>query len=122
MRTAVTNAIGFLLPLLLACQACASPRPAFRAGAVEHGKLHHVDGFWVLELDGTAAERGKAAGLLVGEQVRWLLPRQLKKIAGVDRLSPAPWAITYRRRAWAVVCSATTMARYRRDQSRSRQS
>jgi hypothetical protein len=56
---------------------------------VEHGKLHQVDGFWVLELDGTAAERGKAAGLLVGEQVRWLLPRYLKQVAGRDRLSPA---------------------------------
>jgi isopenicillin-N N-acyltransferase like protein len=89
MRTAVMKAIGSVLLLLFACQACAAPRPAFRATAVEHGKLHAVDGFWVLELDGTAAERGKAAGLLVGEQVRWLLPRYLKQVAGVDRLSPA---------------------------------
>jgi len=62
--------------------------PAFRAGAVPHGKLGPVDGVWVMELDGTAEERGRAAGTLVGEQVRWLLPRFLKQVASVERLSP----------------------------------
>jgi len=42
----------------------------------------------VLELDGSPEERGKAAGTLVGEQVRWLLSAYLKKIGISDRLSP----------------------------------
>ncbi len=89
MRTAPARYLGSALLLLFSCLACASPRPAYRPAAVEHGKLSQVDGFWVMELDGSPAERGKAAGLLVGEQVRWLLPRYLKKVASVERLSPA---------------------------------
>jgi isopenicillin-N N-acyltransferase like protein len=89
MRTAPASLLGSALLLFISCHACASPRPAYRAGAVEHGKLVQVDGFWVMELDGSPAERGKAAGLLVGEQVRWLLPRYLKQVASVERLSPA---------------------------------
>jgi isopenicillin-N N-acyltransferase like protein len=86
---APTHHIGSALLLLLSFNACASAQPAYRAGTVEHGKLSQVDGFWVMELDGSPAERGKAAGLLVGEQVRWLLPRYLKKVASVQKLSPA---------------------------------
>jgi hypothetical protein len=86
---APANHIGSALLLLLSCHACASPRPAYRAATVEHGKLSQVDGFWVMQLDGSPAERGKAAGLLVGEQVRWLLPRYLKKLASTPTLSPA---------------------------------
>jgi len=56
---------------------------------VEHGRLSQVGGFWVMELDGAPAERGRAAGQLVGEQVRWLLPRYLKKVASASRLSAA---------------------------------
>ena len=41
-----------------------------------------------MELEGTPEERGKAAGLLLGEQIRWLLPRFLKKVASIDSLSP----------------------------------
>jgi isopenicillin-N N-acyltransferase like protein len=89
MRMARTRYLGFALLLLLSCHACASPRPAYRAATVEHGRLSQVDGFWVMQLDGSPAERGKAAGLLVGEQVRWLLPRYLKKVASVEKLSPA---------------------------------
>lgn len=81
--------IGSALLLLLSCNACASPQPAYRAGTVEHGRLSQVEGFWVMELDGSPAERGKAAGLLVGEQVRWLLPRYLKKVVSAPKLSPA---------------------------------
>jgi len=68
---------------------CASRRPAFRAGSVAHGKLSAVANMWLLELDGTPAERGKAAGELLGEQVRWLLPRYLKQVASVKSLSPS---------------------------------
>jgi len=42
---------------------------------------------WVLELDGSPVERGKAEGVLLGEQIRWLLPRYLRKVASVDKLS-----------------------------------
>jgi predicted choloylglycine hydrolase len=54
---------------------------------VDHGKLSKVGDIWVLELDGSPVERGKAEGVLLGEQIRWLLPRYLKKVAFVDRLS-----------------------------------
>ena len=63
--------------------------PPFRAGTVAHGKLSKSAEQWILELDGTPEERGKAAGALMGEQVRWLLSAYLKKVASTDRLSPA---------------------------------
>lgn len=72
---------------LLAASACAAP--AYRAASVEHGQLHRVAGSWILELNGTPEERGRAAGQLVGEQVRWLLPRYLRKTASIETLSPA---------------------------------
>lgn len=87
MQMAALKPIGAAFLLLLSCHACAVSRPAFRAATVAHGKLSQVDGFWVMQLDGTPAQRGKAAGLLVGEQVRWLLPRYLKKVASVEKLS-----------------------------------
>jgi len=88
MRNSCAKVLA-LWALVFACEACASPRPSFRAGSVAHGKLASVDGVWVLSLDGTPRERGKAAGQLLGEQVRWLLPRYLKKVASVSRLSPS---------------------------------
>jgi hypothetical protein len=78
-----------LIAIALLHSACASPRPNFHAAVVEHGKLSQADGFWVMELVGTPAQRGRAAGQLVGAQVRWLLPRYLKKAAQIDKLSPA---------------------------------
>jgi isopenicillin-N N-acyltransferase like protein len=76
--------------LLLACTlgACASAMPPFQAGSTAHGKLGKSGEHWVLELDGSPEERGKAAGALVGPQVRWLLSAYLKKLLGTDRLSP----------------------------------
>ncbi len=81
-----------VLPLLAVCvtaaPACAR-MPPFHAATIEHGRLERVDGgFWILSLDGTAEQRGQAAGTLVGEQVRWLLPRYLKQVAALDQLSP----------------------------------
>jgi len=58
-----------------------------RAGTVEHGKLSRVGDIWVLELDGSPVQRGKAEGVLLGEQIRWMLPRYLKKVASVEKLS-----------------------------------
>jgi hypothetical protein len=63
--------------------------PPFHAGSTAHGKLAKMGEHWVLELDGTPEERGKAAGVLVGEQVRWILPNYLKKAISTDHLSPA---------------------------------
>jgi hypothetical protein len=77
-----------LLAIALSQSTCASLRPAFHAAAVGHGILSQVNGFWIMQLNGTPAQRGRAAGQLVGEQVRWLLPRYLKKAAYVDKLSP----------------------------------
>jgi hypothetical protein len=81
------------LAALAATLALASSRaaaaPAFRAATVEHGGLHRLGETWILELDGSPAERGRAAGLLVGEQVRWLLPRYLAQVASVKQLSAA---------------------------------
>ena len=76
-----------VVPLAFVCGACSTPNPGLRAGTVDHGKLGKVGDIWVLELDGSPVERGKAEGVLLGEQVRWLLPRYLKKVASVDRLS-----------------------------------
>ena len=76
-----------LFALLSACSSCASPYPALRAATIAHGKLSKVGDLWVLELEGNPVERGKAEGALLGEQVRWLLPRYLKKVASVEKLS-----------------------------------
>ena len=56
--------------------------PRFEAATVPHGRLHQTRGYWVLELDGTAKQRGEAAGKLLGPQVRWLLPRYLRRVTG----------------------------------------
>ena len=76
-----------LLALGSACGSCSTPNPGLRAGTVDHGKLSKVGDLWVLELDGSPVERGKAEGVLLGEQIRWLLPRYLKKVASVEKLS-----------------------------------
>ena len=76
-----------VLALLAAFSACATPYPAPRAAGVEHGKLRMASDVWVLELDGNPQERGRAEGFLLGEQIRWLLPRYLKKVASVEKLS-----------------------------------
>ena len=76
-----------LLALLVLVSACSTPNPGLRAGTADHGKLSKVGDVWVLELDGSPVERGKAEGVLLGEQIRWLLPRYLKKVASVERLS-----------------------------------
>jgi len=76
-----------LLAQAFAASACASPYPAFRPATVDHGKLSKVGDVWVLELDGNPSERGKAEGAVLGEQIRWLLPRYLKKVASVEKLS-----------------------------------
>lgn len=75
--------------LVCAMGACATPMPPYRAGSTAHGKLGKSGEHWVLELEGSPEERGRAAGVLVGEQVRWLLSAYLKKMLGTDRLSPA---------------------------------
>jgi hypothetical protein len=76
-----------LFALLVLVSACSTPNPGLRAGTVDHGKLSKVGDVWLLELDGSPVERGKAEGLLLGEQIRWLLPRYLKKVASVETLS-----------------------------------
>jgi len=86
--------MGQALPVLLlayacAANACASPMPPLRAGSTAHGKLSKTGEDWVLELEGSPEERGKAAGVLVGGQVRWLLSSYLKKTISSDHLSPA---------------------------------
>lgn len=63
--------------------------PPFRAGATAHGKLSKTGEHWVLKINGSPEERGKAAGTLLGEQIRWLLSAYLKAIASTDRLSPS---------------------------------
>jgi hypothetical protein len=63
--------------------------PPFQAQSTAHGKLSQIDGHWLLELEGSPEQRGKAAGVLLGEQIRWLLPRYLKKIASTVSLSAA---------------------------------
>jgi len=77
---------ALLIGVGLAVAACAQAGPAFRAGRVEHGRLERVGRAWVLTLTGTPAERGRAAGVLVGVQIRWLLPRYLRAATGRAQL------------------------------------
>lgn len=74
---------GLLTTALLACSA---PAP-FKAQTVPGGSLRQVEQVWVLELTGSPVERGQAAGQLVGEQMRWLLPKFTEKLFGADGLS-----------------------------------
>lgn len=62
--------------------------PDFKAAALTHGRLFRAQGGWVLTLDGDPAQRGAAAGELLGPQIRWLLPRYLKASVGRSELTP----------------------------------
>jgi hypothetical protein len=53
--------------------------PDFKEAEVPHGTLKKRGDVWVMELFGTPIERGKAAGELTGDQIRWALPRYLQK-------------------------------------------
>jgi hypothetical protein len=90
MRTSRVRPLLVVLVLLSVhgMGGCAKPMPPFQQGSTAHGRLGKHGAHWVLELDGRPEERGKAAGVLVGAQVRWLLAGYLKKIASTDRLSP----------------------------------
>ncbi len=84
MRRAVS---GLTLVVLLAQSACAHSPPAFRAAGVKNGSLELWGHVWVMQLSGTPKQRGKAAGALVGEQIRWVLPRYLKATLGSEDVS-----------------------------------
>lgn len=77
---------GLAILLLLAQGACAHSPPAFRPAEVENGSLKRHQKVWVMQLSGTPEQRGKAAGVLVGEQIRWVLPRYLKATLGSAKL------------------------------------
>lgn len=84
-----TVSILLLLSMGVGCSArCAfgSTPPRFTAATVPHGRLHQTQGYWLLELDGTAEQRGEAAGKLLGPQIRWLLPRYLERVSGKTRI------------------------------------
>jgi nucleotide-binding universal stress UspA family protein len=68
--------------LVLAQSACAHSPPAFRPAEVENGRLVRNGQGWVMQLSGTPKQRGKAAGELLREQIRWVLPRYLKATLG----------------------------------------
>lgn len=84
MRTLLS---GLAIVLLIAPGACAHSPPAFKPAEVEHGSLKRQGQVWVMQLSGTPQERGKAAGSLVGEQIRWVLPRYLKATLGSKEVS-----------------------------------
>jgi len=73
--------------LLMAQSACAHSPPAFRPAEVKNGSLKRQGQVWVLQLSGTPKQRGKAAGALVGEQIRWVLPRYLEATLGSKEVS-----------------------------------
>jgi hypothetical protein len=83
MRRAVVLAIL----MLLAQGACAHSPPAFQSAEVKNGILKRQGQVWVMQLSGTPKQRGKAAGALVGEQIRWVLPRYLKATLGSKEVS-----------------------------------
>lgn len=84
-RWCVAVALG-LATLLSVAAAAAVGAPAYAPGSVPHGELRPAQGQWVLSLQGAAADRGRAAGTLLGPQIRWLLPRYLKAAFGVERV------------------------------------
>lgn len=67
-----------LLLLVASAAACSRGPPAFVARSVPGGQLSQVGDTWVLRLSGGPEVRGRAAGELVGAQIRWLLPRYLR--------------------------------------------
>ncbi|MBW1873351.1 MAG: hypothetical protein JRJ19_14880 [Deltaproteobacteria bacterium] len=77
----------FVLAILALAAPAACGPPAYKAASVKHGSLKLHKQVWVMELSGTATQRGAAAGQLVGDQVRWLLPRYLKKTLGKKKPS-----------------------------------
>ena len=79
--------VVLVIILLLAQGACAHSPPAFRPAEVENGSLKRHGQVWVMQLSGTPEQRGKAAGALVGEQIRWVLPRYLKATLGSKEVS-----------------------------------
>jgi hypothetical protein len=78
---------GLAVLLLLVQSACAHLPPVFRSAEVQNGSLGCRGSVWVMQLSGTPEQRGKAAGVLVGEQIRWVLPRYLKAILGSAEVS-----------------------------------
>jgi hypothetical protein len=76
-KKAAFRTIVLGLGTLLLTAGC-SP-PGFTEAEVPHGTLEKRGDVWVMELSGTPAQRGKAAGRLIGEQLRWALPRYLQK-------------------------------------------
>jgi hypothetical protein len=83
-----TQFLSLAILLLMAQSACAHSPPAFQSAQVENGSLKRQGQVWVMQLSGTPKQRGKAAGALVGEQIRWVLPRYLKATLGSKEVSP----------------------------------
>jgi isopenicillin-N N-acyltransferase like protein len=77
----------FVLALMVLAAPAACGPPAYKAASVKHGSLKLHEHVWVMELSGTPTQRGDAAGQLVGDQIRWLLPRYLKKTLGSKKPS-----------------------------------
>ncbi|MBM4320630.1 MAG: hypothetical protein FJ125_11890 [Deltaproteobacteria bacterium] len=85
-RRGLAQALAILL--LLPATACRAQAPAFVPAQVAHGRLWTEKGVTILELTGDAAQRGEAAGRLLGAQLRWLLPRYGEALWGSPRLPP----------------------------------
>lgn len=81
-----TRIFCLLMVLLAAHSACAHSPPAFRSAEVKNGSLKRQGQVWVMQLSGTPQQRGRAAGVLVGEQIRWVLPRYLKETLGSEKV------------------------------------
>ncbi len=81
-----------LVPILAGLHFAACGPPKFKQREVANGQLFHQNGVWILELHGSPGERGQAAGELVGEQIRWALPRYLRDTLLLVNLAPEAWA------------------------------
>ena len=107
---------GLAILLLLAQGACAHSPPAFQSAEVKNGSLERHQKVWVMQLSGTPQQRGKAAGALVGEQIRWVLPRYLRATLGSAELPGHVRGLVQRSSerinssisAWAITCPALT--------------
>lgn len=88
MRTAFSRTwlLVTLVALAPTCACKGGSAPPFKAAQLEHGTLRQISGGWILELDGSPAERGRAEGQLLKDQIRWLVPRYLKAAFGSSEI------------------------------------
>jgi len=63
--------------------------PKITAGKAEHGRVERINGYWVVTVEGTPAQMGKAYGRLLGPVVRRVIADLIHQGFGRDRAAYA---------------------------------